>query len=341
MPRLDYPAITDWITTAAMQHPQRLDAELAARTGLTSLRSARRALTRLTELQWLVRTGTRRQPRWQPGALRQVVRCYELQGLQEDLPWTLDFAPCFEWPAPLNRLVQHAFCELLNNAIDHSGGSHVTVSLRQTATQVQLLVSDNGRGAFERIAQTFAIADPAHAMLELGKGRLTSLPQRHSGQGLFFTSRLADVFDLHANAVAFRQREWDGRGWQPQRPLRAPGTSVYAAFSLDTTRTLEAVRQTYCSDGVAFDRTVVPLRVITSERVGLESRAQARRVHARLAQFARAELDFAGVPVIGQAFADELFRVLPAVDTGATEMIPVNMSAAVSAMVQASRPMAL
>jgi anti-sigma regulatory factor (Ser/Thr protein kinase) len=36
-------------------------------------------------------------------------------------------------------------------------------------------------------------------MLELSKGKLTSEPDRHNGRGLFFTSRLADVFDLHAN----------------------------------------------------------------------------------------------------------------------------------------------
>lgn len=338
MPRLDYTALTDWITTAALQHPQRLDAELAARTGLASRRSARRALARLTELHWLVRDGTPRQPRWRPGALRQVVRRYDLPGLEEDLPWARDFAPCFDWAEPLNRLVQHAFCELLNNAIDHSGGTHVTVSLRQTATQVQLLVSDNGRGAFDRIAETCAITEPAHAMLELGKGRLTTQAQRHSGQGLFFTSRLADVFDLHANTVAFRQRACDDRGWQPQaRALRGTGTTVYAAFALDTTRTLEAVRGRHCSDGVAFDRTVVPLRVITSERIGLESRAQARRVHARLAEFARAELDFAGIPVVGQAFADELFRVLPPGARQATEIVPINMTPAVAAMVAGAR----
>ena len=49
------------------------------------------------------------------------------------------------------------------------------------------------------------------AMLELSKGKLTSAPDRHSGRGLFFTSRLADVFDLHANATAFQYRGWDRR----------------------------------------------------------------------------------------------------------------------------------
>ena len=343
--RLPLNTITQWISAAALQHPDRLDAELAARTG-QSLRSARSTLTRLVELNWLAREGSARRPRWRPGLLRQVVQRYELRGLEEDLPWALDFAPFFDLPTGLNRLVQHTFCELLNNAIDHSGGSHVTVSLRQTASQVQLLVCDNGLGLFGRIAQDFAIADPGLAMLELSKGKLTSQPQRHSGEGLFFASRLADVFDLHANAVAFQRRAWDERGWRPQpRALKETGTSVYAAFALDTPRTLESVRQPYSADGRGLDfaRTVVPLHLIASEQVGLESRAQARRVHARLAAFARAELDFAGVPTIGQAFADELFRVA-APTRPQLELVPVNMTSAVAAMVagvaQAAPPQA-
>ena len=152
MARLNLNAITQWITAAALRQPERLDAELAARTGV-SQRIARRALARLVELNWLVRDGSVRRPQWRPGAMRQVVQRYALDGLAEDIPWALDFGPCFTFPAGVQRMVQHAFCELLNNAIEHSGGSHVTVSLRQTATQSQLLVSDNGLGLFERIAK--------------------------------------------------------------------------------------------------------------------------------------------------------------------------------------------
>jgi anti-sigma regulatory factor (Ser/Thr protein kinase) len=262
------------------------------------------------------------------------VHRYALPGLGEDIPWELDFAPFFTLPTAVNRMVQHAFCELLNNAIDHSGGSHVTVSLRQTASHVQLLVSDDGRGLFGRIAETFAIDNPRLAMLELSKGKLTSQPSAHSGQGLFFTSKLADVFDLHANAVAFQHRAWDAQGWLPQRALKREGTSVYAAFALDTPRTLDAVRKAYSLDGfgVDFERTVVPLRLVTSDLAGLESRAQARRVGARLNEFRRAELDFVGVPDIGHAFADELFRVLARAQP-TLELVAVNMSPAVAAMV--------
>jgi len=333
--RQNLESITQWITAAARRKPQALDVELAARANV-SLRTARRMLGRLVELNWLVREGSVRRPQWGPGLLRQVVQRYELAGLEEDLPWSLDFAPHFALPPNVLRMVQHAFCELLNNAIGHSGGTHVTVSLRQTASQAQLLVSDNGMGLFERIAQSFSIASPALAMLELSKGKLTSQPERHTGEGLFFTSRLADVFDLHANDAAFQQRAWDERGWHPQRALRHTGTSIYAAFALDTPRTLDGVRSAYSVDagpfGVEFNRTTVPLRLMTSAIEGLESRAQARRVCARLGEFRRAEIDFGGVTSVGHAFADELFRVFgPA--QHALELVPVNMTPAVAALV--------
>jgi len=175
-------------------------------------------------------------------------------------------------------------------------------------------------------------------MLELSKGKLTSEVDRHTGRGLFFTSKLADIFDLHANELAFQQRGWDAAGWRPGRALKRRGTSIYAAIALDTTRTLESVLNAWSLDGlgVGFDRTVVPVRLMTSDTVGLESRAQARRVAARLGEFQLAEIDFDGIARIGHGFADELFRVQPSIHPG-LKLSPVNMSPAVEAMVRSVR----
>lgn len=337
MARLDINTLTLWITPAALDHPADLADHVAAKMKVTR-RTANKALTRLVELQWLVREGSRSKPRYRPGLLRQVARTYPLAGLEEDLPWVRDFAPYFNLPREVHRMAQHAFCELLNNAIDHSEGTAVTVSLRQTPSHVQLLVSDDGRGVFDKINEAFSLEDPTLAMLELSKGKLTSQPQRHTGRGLFFTSKLADVFDLHANERAFQRREWDAAGWTPGRALKRQGTSVFTAIALDTTRTLDGVLRAYSADGqgMAFERTVVPLRLITSTLAGLESRAQARRVAARLNQFRRAEVDFAGVPNIGHGFADELFRVF-ASQQPEFELVPVNMSPDVATMVQSIR----
>lgn len=337
MARLDLNALTLWITADALRHPADLAARVAERTGVTR-RTASKALQRLVEMQWLVREGTRSRPRFRPGLLRQVVQRYPLAGLEEDIPWSRDFAPFFSLPHELHRMAQHAFCELLNNAIDHSAGTQVTVSLRQTPSHLQLLVSDDGRGVFDKLHEAFALADPTLAMLELSKGKLTTQPERHTGRGLFFTSKLADVFDLHANEQAFQRREWDGGSWLPGRALKRQGTSVYAAFALDTTRTLGSVMRAWSADGASlvFERTVVPLRLISSPLVGLDSRAQARRVAARLNEFRRADVDFSGVPHVGHGFADELFRVFAGQQPG-FELVPVNMSPAVATMVDSIR----
>lgn len=337
MARLDLNALTHTITAAALQHPQDLPAHLA-QTLQVSRGTARKALQRLVALGWLRREGTARSTPYRPGLLRQVVKRYALAGLQEDTPWSRDFAPCMNLPEAVQRIAQHIFGELLNNAIDHSGGQSVTVSLRQTPSHVQLLVSDDGCGVFDQLARSFALDDPALAMLEISKGKLTSQPARHAGRGLFFTSRLADVFDLHANDTAFQHRLWDGGGWRPGRALKRRGTSVYAAVALDTTRSLDAVLKTYSLDGAGygFERTVVPLRLMAAPGVGLDSRAQARRIAARLQQFRRAEVDFEGVPAIGHSFADELFRVLPPQIDG-VDLVPMNMTPAVAAMVASVR----
>ena len=337
MARLDLNALTLHITAAASSHPQDLAAHVAGSAGV-SRGTAQKALQRLVSLGWLRREGTGRRPLFRPGLLRQVVMRYPLAGLQEDRPWARDFAPYFSLPGEVQRMTQHAFGELLNNAIDHSGGTSVTVSLRQTPSHVQLLVSDDGCGVFEQLSRSFSLDDPALAMLELSKGKLTSQPTRHAGRGLFFTSRLADVFDLHANASAFQHRDWEGSGWRPGRALKHQGTSVYAAIALDTTRTLESVLQAHSLDGAGFgfERTVVPLRLLATPLAGLDSRAQARRVATRLAAFKRAEMDFDGVPHIGHSFADELFRVLSP-ELGGVDLVPLNMCPEVAAMISSVR----
>jgi anti-sigma regulatory factor (Ser/Thr protein kinase) len=332
-------ALTAWITPAALAHPLDLPAEVARRLAC-SPRRARALVNQLEGQGWLVRSGTLRKPCWTPGVLRQVVQRYTLAGLEEDLPWRRDFAPCFELPPQVARIAQHAFMELLNNAIDHSGGTRATVSMRQTALHLQLLVSDDGIGLFDRVADAHDIADPALAMFELAKGKLTSQPARHAGRGLFFTARLADVFDLHANRNAYQRRHLEGRGWirSSARAATDRGTTVFVGIALDTERTLDEVLRSASLEGEGYglERISVPLRLLTGDGSALDSRAQARRVAARLTEFQRAELDFEGVAEIGHSFADELFRVLPATQPQLT-LHAVHTAAPVARMIEMVR----
>jgi anti-sigma regulatory factor (Ser/Thr protein kinase) len=335
MIRPDLNAVTRWITAAALAHPHALRDEVMRRTGLTR-RSAGRVLRRLEQANWLVRAGTARRPVHGPGLLRQVVHQYALAGLQEDQPWAHDFAPCFALPATVQRMVEHGFQELLNNAIDHSEGERVTVSMRQTPSHIQLLVSDDGRGIFDKVGALVELNDAAQAMLQLSRGRLTSAPQRHRGHGLFFTARLADVFGLHANGTGF-QRLADG-DWQRAAPLVQRGTSAFVGIALETRRTLDDVLTRHSLDqrGYGLESTQLPLQLIQSERITLDSRAQARRVAQGLASFRRVEVDFARIDHIGHGFADELFRV-QARELPQLEMVPINMSRRVAAMLDSVR----
>ncbi len=307
MPRPTLASVSTWITPAAIHHADDLIAHVMQRLDI-SRRRARRLLDALTQAQWLVQEGSRRRPHFRPGPLRQVVKRFDLHGLAEDRPWAEDFAPCFDLRPNVARLAQHAFTELVNNAVDHSGGTGVTVSVRQTALHLQMLVSDDGCGLFQRIARAWHIDDPRLAMLELGKGKLTTQPTRHLGQGLFYVARAADVFDLHANRCGFQRRP-GRRGWSDVRAMEHPGTSVYLAIALDTPRTLDEVLRSHAQNGYGLDDTEVSLRLLTGTHTWLESRAQARRATAGLAAFRRARLDFSGIDDIGPAFADEVFRV--------------------------------
>ncbi|ALT75883.1 ATP-binding protein [Paucibacter sp. KCTC 42545] len=335
--RLSIDQLTLWITAAANEHSLDLASHIEDRTG-ASRRASLAALRRLVNAGWLARSGSDRHPVYSPGVLRQVARSYTLHGLQEDLPWQRDFAPHFALPPSVARMIRHGFTELVNNAADHSGGSSVTVSLRQTPSHVQLLVSDDGCGVFANICRAFGIEDAQHAMLELSKGRLTSQPEQHTGRGLFFSSQLADVFDIHANNTAFQRRAWESAGWQPGRPMPRQGSSIYMAIALDTQRTLDQVLEAWSMDGsgIEFDQTVIALRLLAGPGQALDSRAQARRVAARLPQFKRAEINFDGVSDVGHGFTDELFRVFARAHPQ-VELLPTHMTARTAALIKSAQ----
>jgi hypothetical protein len=59
----------------------------------------------------------------------------------------------------------------------------------------------------------------------------------------------------------------------------------------------------------AFSKTVVPVKMAEHSPNDLISRSHAKRLLLRIDQFRTVVLDFQNVNQIGQAFADEIFRV--------------------------------
>jgi anti-sigma regulatory factor (Ser/Thr protein kinase) len=230
----DLVSATRWITAAATQHGATLCSHVVARLG-TSRSSAHTLLRKLVAAQWLVRDGTPQHPIYRPGALRQVVHtCALADAPPANALWQLHFAPCFDLPLPLQDAARLAFTELLHNVARHSSASRMTVSVRQTPQQLQLLVCDDGSGLFAG-----SLAEP-QALVALGSAMA-------AGQGLRSCAQLADVLDVQAAGQAFQHRAWEQTAGSPavwragrlpasrQTALPLKGTRIYMAVALQAT----------------------------------------------------------------------------------------------------------
>ena len=80
-----------------------------------------------------------------------------------------------------------------------------------------------------------------------------------------------------------------------------------------------------------FSKTLVPMKLARLGQEQLISRSQAKRLVARFDYFKTVTLDFEGIEEIGQAFADELFRVYRLAHP-TIELEPINMTRQVEQM---------
>lgn len=70
----------------------------------------------------------------------------------------------------------------------------------------------------------FNLADKNHAALELAKGKLTSDPVKHSGEGIFVKSRRFDEFAILSEDLLFLGH--DNNDWLlPDKPNNVQGTT--------------------------------------------------------------------------------------------------------------------
>ena len=122
--------------------------------------------------------------------------------------------------------------------------------------------------------------------------------------------------------------------WLVERASDTHGTLVLMRLADNSPRRQKDVFDRFAMpDEYTFAKTIVPVRLAQHEGDFLVSRSQARRLTARFERFQTVVLDFEGVSEIGQAFADEVFRVFQASHTGTT-LTPVNMTVAVERMIR-------
>ncbi len=265
--------------------------------------------------------------------LQETVRSYPCEGLREDVVWQEVFAPaCAGLPENVRDIWRYGVTEMVNNAIDHSGSAQVHVGVRRNALYTDGWVADDGEGIFLKIQKAFGLYDPREAILELAKGKLTTDPAKHSGEGIFFASKVFDAFDIRSGRLHF-MHDHEALDVLLERPADAPGTLVLMRLANDSPRIPRSVFDEFAApEEYSFEKTIVPVRLAQYEGEKLVSRSQAKRLYQRFERFRHVVLDFDGVAEIGQGFADELFRVFVAAHPGVT-LSPIRMTAAVARMV--------
>ena len=207
----------------------------------------------------------------------------------------------------------YSFQEILNNAIEHSEGTKIEIEVLQKDGYTEIVIIDNGRGIFKKLCEEYNLDDEKHAALELSKGKLTTDPESHTGQGIFFSSRMVDKFIIESGRATFfhnKDQSFDFvlEGGEDEEQ----GTIVIMKLENNTARTINNVFDMFELPGDenhGFVKTLIPVRLAQYDKEMMVSRSQARRVLARVNRFKYVGLDFQGVEKIGQPFADEIFRV--------------------------------
>jgi hypothetical protein len=303
-----------------------------ARAANVTRQAAHYHLSRMVQTGELVRTGAGRGTRYVRNA--DLDRRYPIEGLEEDQVWREVIAalPAIDGAEPnVRSILTYAFTEMLNNAIDHSQGDDARV-MAWTRGLFTFEVHDDGVGVYRHLRERLGLEDDIAALQQLAKGRETTAPERHTGEGIFFTARAVDRFELDANGLRWTvdaAREDHAFGDAPDHP----GTRVRWEVDPATSRTLEEVFAPFVDpDSLRFERTVVPLRLFETEGRFI-SRAEAKRLGRRLERFREAVVDFSGIDEVGQGFVDELFRVW-ARDHPETRLVPINMSPVVERVVR-------
>lgn len=294
----------------------------------------------LVSERWLDAEGKTRARTYRLGPRRVHWVKLPLRGLDESAVFYREFGWIFnDLEAELQKICDFGFTEMLNNAIDHSGGTEAEILVSRHEDSLTISIKDNGEGIFNHIARILGLNDPRQSILELSKGKLTTDPDHHSGQGIFFTSRVFDYFFIISCDLTFTHRDGQKNDFILPNEELETGTSVLMKIALTSTKNLKAVFDSFTGgeeESFAFSKTIVPVQLAVSEGERLVSRSQAKRILNRFEKFSTVVLDFEGVDTIGQAFADEVFRVF-ARKHPEIELHPIHITEDVRKAIQAAQ----
>lgn len=210
-------------------------------------------------------------------------------------------------PKNITDIVDFSFLEMLNNAIEHSQSKKILVKLKNKKETLDFWVIDYGVGIFNSIRKKFNLPDDLTAIEHLLKGKQTTNPEQHTGQGIFFTSKMASVFTIISGQKRLRFIKALDDIFIDNIKLFS-GTKIFFSIKKDSKTLAKKIFDEFSNEEFEFSKTKILIKLSKNSQ-GLISRSEARRIMFGLDKFKEIVLDFRGVETIGQGFCDEIFRV--------------------------------
>lgn len=303
-----------------------------------SVQSVNTHIRRLVSENKLIAHGARRNRSYVFGDIREADGLFYLSDVNDEFQlWHDEFLYIFDGlSANVIDICSHGFTEMVNNVFDHSEGTELYISISRNIDNIVIHIMDNGEGVFERIARIKKLGNIEQSLLELAKGKLTTDPENHSGEGIFFTSRIFDEFEIQSKGLLFNHNVNDDYDFlvDVEMLMENIGSHVMMMINRATTRTTTEVFDEFTAnpEEPRFSKTIIPVALAIYKNEFLVSRSQAKRVLNRVDRFEEVILDFENVDTIGQAFADEVFRVYKNKNPH-IQLLPINMNNMVKKMV--------
>jgi anti-sigma regulatory factor (Ser/Thr protein kinase) len=293
--------------------------------------AAHRKLQALAAEGALVLRGSGRGAVWEPSATATRRFRYTTAGLAEDRVYAEleEEVPVLRSLGAARSAVAYAVTEMVNNAIEHASAKAVEVVVQPRTKGLAVEIEDDGIGVFARLRRGLGLSSDIEAVQEVSKGKVTTDAAHHTGEGIFFTSKVSDRFELEANGLRWIVDNVRDDGAIAPAPARR-GTRVRVELSLPLRQSLVDVFEAWTTDHV-FDRTRTVVKLF-AYGVEFVSRSEARRLVQGLDRFREVVLDFGGVEAVGQGFVDEVFRVW-AKQHPTVRLVPRRMNETVAFMV--------
>jgi len=334
--------IERFIVKTVLDAPGKVTQLTAAAFGI-SRQAAHRHVQRLVETKVLAAQGATRNRIYTLLPLASVSETFPLKTApSEDQVWRNHVAKLLsDIPDNVRHICHHGFTEMFNNVLDHSEGTTATIEAEVNAATIDMMVRDDGVGIFRKLCRDLALEDEREALFELTKGKLTTDPKNHSGEGIFFSSRAFDFFGILSGRLAFLHENHGSPEGDYLVEAKADdflGTTIEMKISVTATRTLKEVfdRFSVDEDENGFSRTGLVVQLMRRGNENLVSRSQAKRLLSGIEKFREVGLNFEGIESIGQAFADEIFRVFVN-SHPETKLVPIHANDEVARMIRRAK----